>query len=165
MAISENVIKVFEYVKAHNGEQPTAADVANGTGLPKKQVQGCFMTLRNKGVGHTNNTKPGSKIDTIKFIEATDEGKAYDGELSEMGAAILDYLKKNDGEKITGNDIAEALNAESRKVIGAITALCKEVEKTGRPALARRVEAKIEVPAEIKYFTVENADIDLTAAE
>lgn len=165
MAISENVLKVFDYVKAHNDDKPTAKDVAAGTGLTEKQVQGCFMTLRNKEIGHTDNSKAGTKVDTIKFVEITDEGKSYDGELSEMGIAVLNFLKERADEKIMGKDIAEALGIDNRKVTGIITGLCKEVEKTGRPALARRVEAKIEVPTEVKYFTVVNADVDLASAE
>lgn len=160
MAVAENTVKVFNWIKEHNADKPTAADVANGTGLTEKQVQGAFLYLANNGLGH-RETKPGTKIDTVKFVEITEDGKTYDGELSEMGVAVLDYLKNHAEEKLTYKDIAEALNVDGRKVNGTITALSKEIDKTGRPALARRVEAKIEVPADVKYFVIE-AGAELT---
>ena len=38
--LKENSLKVFEYVKAHNGEDMTAADIAEATGLEIRSVNG-----------------------------------------------------------------------------------------------------------------------------
>lgn len=164
MAISENVLKVYDYVKDHVGEKLSAADIAEAIDMDKKAVQGSFLALSRKGVGSFAK-KPGTKIGTVKFIEVTDDGKAFNGDLSENGALILKYLIDNEGEKMTVNDIADALNLELRKASGSVTALCKEVAKTERPALARRVEAKVEVPCEVGCFIAENVDIDITATQ
>lgn len=163
MAISENVTKVFEYVVAHKDEKLSTEDVANALGLGKRTVQGAFLTLSNKGVGHTKNTKSGTKVETVKFIELTEDGKTFDGDLSENGAIVLKFLRENADTKVTAKDISEALDIDARKISGIVNGLCKGSEKTGRPSLAQRVDAKIEIPCEVKYFTVENADVDLTA--
>lgn len=162
MAISENVLKIYDYMKGHKGEKLTAAAIADAIGIDKKSVQGSFLTLKRKGVGEFDKI-PGTKVDTVKFVEVTDEGKAYDGDLSTNGALILDYLKANEGTKMTSKDIAEALNLEPRQASGSINGLTKTIAKTERPALARYVEAKVEVPCEVGCFIAENTDIDITA--
>lgn len=162
MAISENVMKVYDYMKGHKGEKLTAAAIADAIGIDKKSAQGAFLTLSKKGVGKFDKV-PGTKVDTVKFVELTEEGKAYSGDLTEKGAIILDYLKANEGAKMTSQDIAEALNMTPRQASGAVGGLTKTVAKTERPALARYVEAKVEVPWEVGCFIAENTDIDITA--
>ena len=52
MAMSNNSKVVLEYLKAHEGEDLTAADVAAAVGLEKRQVDGIFTSaLQRKGYG------------------------------------------------------------------------------------------------------------------
>ena len=48
MAMKENSRKVFEYVKEHDGENMTAADIAEGTGLEIKSVNGIVTSAFQK---------------------------------------------------------------------------------------------------------------------
>ena len=41
-AMKENTRKVFDYLKEHDGEDLTAANVAEALGLEKRQVDGIF---------------------------------------------------------------------------------------------------------------------------
>ena len=44
MAMSENTVKVLDYLKANKGVDVTAADVAADLGLEKRTVDGCFTS-------------------------------------------------------------------------------------------------------------------------
>ena len=51
MALKENSLKVFEFVKAHDGEDFIAADIAEATGLEVKQVNGIVTSaFQRKGL-------------------------------------------------------------------------------------------------------------------
>ena len=50
--MKENSKKVLEYLKEINGENVTAADVAEALGIPKKSVDGIFTAaIQRKGYG------------------------------------------------------------------------------------------------------------------
>ena len=52
MAMKENSKKVLNYLKEINGDQVTAADVAETLGLEKRQVDGIFTSaIQRKGLG------------------------------------------------------------------------------------------------------------------
>jgi len=81
MAISANARTVFDYVKGAGEKNITAADIAAGTGLPAKTVNGVVtMAFQKKGlmervpatIDVDGEQKP------VKFIKLTAEGKAFD---------------------------------------------------------------------------------------
>lgn len=52
MAMSANSKMIFEYMKEHNGEKITSADVAAALGLEKRTVDGAFTSaIQRKGYG------------------------------------------------------------------------------------------------------------------
>ena len=52
MAMKENSKKVLNYLKEVNGQQVTAADVAEALGLEKRSVDGIFTSaIQRKGLG------------------------------------------------------------------------------------------------------------------
>ena len=80
--MKENSKKVFMYLKEHNGEDLTAADVADAVGLPKKSVDGIFTSaIQRKGLGVRTpaevELEDGSHK-AIKLLSLTAEGMAYD---------------------------------------------------------------------------------------
>ena len=80
--MKENSKKVFMYLKEHNGEDLTAADVAAAVDLPKKSVDGIFTSaIQRKGLGIRTpaevELEDGSHK-AIKLLSLTAEGMAYD---------------------------------------------------------------------------------------
>ena len=80
--LKENSLKVLEYVKAHEAEGITAADIAEGTGLPVRSVNG-IVTSAFQRKGLMVRTEREIELEdgshkTVKFISLTDEGKAFD---------------------------------------------------------------------------------------
>lgn len=80
--MKENSKKVFMYLKEHNGEDLTAADVAAAVDLPKKSVDGIFTSaIQRKGLGVRTpaevELEDGSHK-AIKLLSLTAEGMAYD---------------------------------------------------------------------------------------
>lgn len=52
MAMKENTLKVFNYLKDMHGQNLTAADVAEALGLEKRSVDGIFTSaIQRKGLG------------------------------------------------------------------------------------------------------------------
>lgn len=86
MALSENSRKVFDYVKAHDGEQFTAADIAEATGLRVQSVNGIVTSafwkkgLMERIPAEIEITNDDGKVvhKAVKFISLTDEGRAFD---------------------------------------------------------------------------------------
>ena len=82
MAMKENSKKVFNYLKSINGENVTAADVAETLGLEKRSVDGIFTSaIQRKGLGvrvpAEIELEDGSHK-TVKFLQLTDAGMAFD---------------------------------------------------------------------------------------
>ena len=82
MAMKPNSKTVLEYLKAHNVENLTAADVADATGLEKKQVDGIFTSaIQRKGLGVRTpaevELEDGSHKQ-VKFLSLTPAGMAFD---------------------------------------------------------------------------------------
>ena len=72
---------VYEFVKANNGKEMTAADIAEGTGLETKQVNGIVTSaFQRKGlmerIPAEIETAEGHKA--VKFIRLTEAGLAFD---------------------------------------------------------------------------------------
>lgn len=79
-----NSIKVLNYLKAHNGEDLTAADVAAEVGVSIPTVNGTFTGLVRKGYGVREEAVielEDGKTKTVKFLRLTDAGMAYEPEL------------------------------------------------------------------------------------
>ena len=80
--LKENSLKVFNYVKEHDGEDFTAQDIANELGLGKQTVNGIVTSaFQRKGLmtrvpAEVEN--PDGTHDKVKFIVLTDEGRAFD---------------------------------------------------------------------------------------
>ena len=84
MAMKENSRKVFEYVKEHDGENMTAADIAEATGLEVRSVNGIVTSaFQKKGLmeripGEVELEDGTHKA--IKIIKLTEAGMAFDPE-------------------------------------------------------------------------------------
>lgn len=87
MALKENSRKVLDYVKANDGTNMTAADIAAGTGLEVKQVNGIVTSAFQKK-GLMKRTPAEIQLEdgthkAVKFISLTDEGKNFDPDAEE----------------------------------------------------------------------------------
>lgn len=77
---------VYEFVKANNGENMTAADIATGTGLETKQVNGIVTSaFQRKGLMErvpaeieVTDENGETKHKSVKFIRLTEAGLAFD---------------------------------------------------------------------------------------
>lgn len=75
MAMKEGTRKVWDYIVAHDGEDHTAADIANALGVSPKSVNGSVTSFQKKGLATRNEV--GVIGGTVKYIRLTDEGRAY----------------------------------------------------------------------------------------
>jgi len=86
-ALKPNSKKVFNYVKEHDGENMTAADIAEGTGLEVKSVNGIVTSaFQKKGLMKRTPAEielPDGTHKPVKLISLTEEGKEFDPDASE----------------------------------------------------------------------------------
>lgn len=86
-AMKENTRKVFDYLKEHDGEDLTAANVAEALGLEKRQVDGIFTSaLQRKGLGVREPAEvelADGSHQKVKYLRLTDEGLALDPDAQE----------------------------------------------------------------------------------
>mgnify|MGYP002526918477 CR=1 FL=1 len=82
---------VLDYVRAHDGEDMTAADIAEGTGLDVRVVNGVVTSAFQKK-GYMVRTEAEIEIEkedgskghkAVKFISLTDEGRTHDFDAEE----------------------------------------------------------------------------------
>ena len=90
MALKENSKIVYNYVKEHDGENFTAADIAEATGLRPQSVNGivtsAFQRHKNAdGVEEPLMERVPAEIEladgthkAVKFIRLTEAGRAFD---------------------------------------------------------------------------------------
>ena len=82
MAMKENSVKVLNYLKQINGQDVTAADVAEALGLEKRSVDGIFTSaIQRKGLGIRTAAEIELADGThkqVKFLSLTDAGMAFD---------------------------------------------------------------------------------------
>lgn len=158
MALSENSIKVLNYLKEVHGTNVTSADVAEALDLGKSTVNGVFTALQKKGYGaRVDATIPGTA--EISALSVTDEGVACDrAEMSDMIKSIFAYLEENRGNIVTLDDMAAALNADKRVVNGSFNSLV-------RKGFAARTPVTVEADVAVKYLvlTEEGLALDPTA--
>ena len=160
--ISENSVKVLNYLKENHGKKMTSQDVAEALELSTATVNGVFTALSNKELGYREEAEVTGAVD-ISFLAITDEGKAADiSEISENGQKIMEYLKTVEGQNVTSADAADALDIDKRKFTGAFNALVKK-------GFAVRNSAKVEAPVTVKYLVLTDAglafDAEATDAE
>lgn len=85
--MKENSKKVLNYLKEINGQNVTAADVAEALGLEKRSVDGIFTSaIQRKGLGI--RTPAEIELDDgthkpVKFLSLTEAGMAYDPDAEE----------------------------------------------------------------------------------
>ena len=160
MAMSENSIKVLNYLKENHGKNMTSADVAEALDLAKATVNGVFTALQKKGYGvRVEAEVPGTA--EVSFLSITDEGRACDtAEMGETVQKIMNYLTDVAGQNVTLDDMASAIAIEKRSVNGSFNALVKK-------GLCARTSATIEAPVTVKYLVLTDAGLalDPNAAE
>ena len=82
MAMKENSKKVLNYLKEINGQQVTAADVAEALGLEKRSVDSIFTSaIQRKGLGVRTPAEIELEDGThkaVKFLSLTAEGMSFD---------------------------------------------------------------------------------------
>ena len=87
MALKPNSLTVFNYVKEHDGEDFTAADIAAATGLEKKSVDGIVTSaFQKKGLMVRIPAEVELEDGThkpVKLIRLKDEGRAFDPDKTE----------------------------------------------------------------------------------
>ena len=80
--MKENSVKVLNYLKQINGQDVTAADVAEALGLEKRSVDGIFTSaIQRKGLGIRTAAEIELADGThkqVKFLSLTDAGMAFD---------------------------------------------------------------------------------------
>ena len=156
--ISENSIKVLNYLKENHGKKMTSQEVAEALEMSTATVNGVFTALSNKELGYREEATVTGAID-VSFLAITDEGMAADvSEISENGQKIMAYLKDVAGQNVTSADAAAALEIEPRKFTGAFNALVKK-------GFAVRNSAKVEGPVTVKYLVLTDAGLAYDAAD
>lgn len=87
MALKPNSLTVFNYVKEHDGEDFTAADIAAATGLEKKSVDGIITSaFQKKGLMVRIPAEVELEDGThkpVKLIRLTDEGRSFNPDQAE----------------------------------------------------------------------------------
>ena len=91
MALKENSRMVFDFVKAHEGEDFTAQDIADAIGLSVRAVNGIVTSAFQRHKDKDKNEVPlmvrvPAEIEdpatglhkAVKFIQLTDAGKDFD---------------------------------------------------------------------------------------
>lgn len=91
MAMKANSKMILNYLKEHNGEELTAADIAAALGLEKRSVDGSFTSaIQRKGLG----VRTPAEIEladgthkSVKYLSLTPAGMAFDPDVDEEVAA------------------------------------------------------------------------------
>ena len=80
--LKENSLKVFNYVKENDGKNMTAADIAEGTGLEVRSVNGIVTSaFQRKDLMERVPAEvelPDGSHKAVKFIRLTEAGKEFD---------------------------------------------------------------------------------------
>lgn len=82
MAMKENSKRILNYLKEVNGQNVTAADVAEALDLEKRSVDGSFTSaIQRKGLGVRTAAEIELEDGThkqVKFLSLTPAGMSYD---------------------------------------------------------------------------------------
>lgn len=97
VSISENALTILNFLKEHEDENFTSADLGEALGMEKKSVDGIVTAgLQKKGYAERIPAEVELEDGThkaIKLIKVTDAGRAYDHE-SAVKADIAAALQK-----------------------------------------------------------------------
>lgn len=159
MAMSENSIKVLNFLKENHGKKMTSADVAEAMDMPKATINGVFTALQKKGLGVRVDAEVAGEV-PVTFLSVTAEGRAADtAEMGETVQKIITYLS-NANDHVTLDDLSAGIGLEKRSVNGSFNALVKK-------GLCARTAAVVEAPVAVKYLvlTDEGMALDPSAAE
>ena len=89
--LKENARKVYDYVLAHDGENMTAADIAEALGLETRSVNGIVTSaFQRKGFMIRKPAEvelPDGTHKPVKLIQLTEAGKAFDPDAPEEKSA------------------------------------------------------------------------------
>lgn len=91
MALKENSRKVFDYVKAHDGDNFTAKDIAAALELDPRAVNGIVTSaFQRKGLmvrveAEVENAD--GTHDKVKLVQLTDAGREFDPDAPEEAKA------------------------------------------------------------------------------
>ena len=85
--LKENSLKVYNFVKENDGKNMTAADIAEGTGLEVRSVNGIVTSaFQRKGlmerIPAEIELEDGSHK-AVKFVRLTEAGKSFDPNATE----------------------------------------------------------------------------------
>lgn len=82
MALKDNSLIIFNYVREHDGEDFTAQDISAATGIGAKSVNGCLtaMARHHDLIYREEVAVTGGKV---KYIRLTETGKCFDPEATE----------------------------------------------------------------------------------
>lgn len=87
MAMSENSRKVYDYVKSVDGQNITAADIAEATGLEIRSVNGVVTSaFQKKGLMERIPAEiemADGSHKAVKFIRLTDAGREFNPDMQE----------------------------------------------------------------------------------
>ena len=89
MAMTDKSKAVLNYLKEHDGEELTSADVAEALGVEKRSIDGTFTSLQKKGYGVRIPAEVELADGThkpIKLLRLTDAGFAVDPDADEPAA-------------------------------------------------------------------------------
>lgn len=84
--MKEGTLKIFNYLKEHNGEDLTANDVAEALGITPRSVNGSFTSFQKKGWGIREPAEVELEDGThkaVKILRLTPEGLAVDPSAAE----------------------------------------------------------------------------------
>lgn len=90
MAMKTNSKNILNYLKEHNDENLTAADLATILGLEKRSVDGSFTSaIQRKGLG----VRVAAEVELadgshkpVKYLHLTEAGMAFDPDADEEAA-------------------------------------------------------------------------------
>lgn len=92
--MSENSRKILTYLQEINGQEVTAADVAEALNLPKRTVDGAFTSaIQRKGLGYrvpAEEELENGMHKAIKLLVLTPAGLAFDPDAEEAPATDAD---------------------------------------------------------------------------
>lgn len=156
MAMSENSVKILNYLKENHGKNMTSADVAEALDLGKSTVNGAFTAMQKKGYGVRVDAEIPGAVEVF-FLSITDEGRACDtSEMGETVQKIMNYLASTT-DHVTLDDLSAAIDVKKSSVNGSFNALVKK-------GLCARTPAKVEAMVPVKYLVLTDTGLALDPA-
>ena len=86
MAMKPETVEIYNYIKAHDGEDFTAKDIAEALSRNVKSVNGSITSFQRKGLTERVEAEmelPDGTHEKVKLIRLTDDGRSFDPEAEE----------------------------------------------------------------------------------